>query len=245
MKIFGLLGFPLSHSFSKSFFSKKFEREQLADCIYENFSFEKIEEAIGFLKGFENLAGFNITIPHKLNILPYLDHLSPVCEAIQSCNCVQIKDGEWIGHNTDVIGFSKSLTPFLKSHHTRALVFGTGGASKAVTYVLEQLGIAYHLVSRKPDGENTLSYDDLDQELLRHHTVLINTTPLGMYPNVEQAIPINYSALGAQHLAYDLIYNPVETLFLKNAKAQGATIKNGEEMLIIQAEESWKIWNGA
>lgn len=243
MRTFGLLGYPLSHSFSRSFFTEKFVKENIADSVYENFSFENIHEAVRHLKSLVNLAGFNITIPHKLNILPYLNFRSQACEAIQSCNCVKVEKGSWTGHNTDVIGFSKSLTPLLKPQHTKALVFGTGGASRAIVYVLGELGISYQMVSRSAGKSQTLSYDKLTPELIRSHPLLINTTPLGMYPDTDKALPIDYHALGPDHLVYDLIYNPAETLFLKNAKAQGATTKNGEEMLIIQAEESWRIWN--
>lgn len=243
MRIFGLLGYPLSHSFSKSFFTEKFEKEKISDCRYENFSFEKISEAISFLKTQQGLSGLNVTIPHKVNVLEFLDDQSSVCQKIQSCNCIKIEGGKWIGNNTDVTGFSNSITPLLKPEHNNALVFGTGGASKAVCFVLEELQIPYQLVSRKPSSVGVLSYEDINVETIRTHPVLINTTPVGLYPHTEKAVPIPYHAITPGHLAYDLIYNPAETLFLRKAKEQGASIKNGEEMLIIQAEESWKIWN--
>lgn len=242
MKIYGLLGFPLSHSFSKSFFREKFEKEGISDCRYENFSVENIEKAVAYLKNLKKLSGFNITIPHKRNIMKFLDEASPVCRKIQSCNCVKITNGVWSGHNTDITGFSESISPLLKPLHARALVFGTGGASRAITYALEELGVQYQLVSRKPSRE-VMTYDDLTPEIIHTHHILINTTPVGQFPDIEKAIPIPYEGITSMHLAYDLIYNPEETLFLKKAKSQGATVVNGKEMLIIQAEESWRIWN--
>lgn len=241
MKRYGLLGFPLTHSFSKSFFTDKFQREGISGCRYDNFSIEHMDEAAHTLKSMEGLEGFNVTIPHKVNVMSYLDGMSEICAAIKSCNCVRILNGRWIGHNTDVIGFSRSLTPLLKPHHKNALVFGTGGASLAVRYVLEQAGIAYQLVSRNPSA-GQLSYQDLSEADIASHPLLINTTPLGMFPHVDGCVPIPYSGITSGHLAYDLIYNPAETTFLKRAKEQGATTENGRDMLIIQAEESWKIW---
>lgn len=242
MRTFGLLGFPLGHSFSKTYFAGKFRDENIADCVYENFSFEKIEAAVNYLKTLDNLCGFNITIPHKRNIIPYLDQTSPVCNQIKSCNTVRVVNGRWTGFNTDVTGFRNSLVPLLKKNHTKALVFGTGGASKAVIYVLEQLNIACTPVSRSA-GTAILTYDQLTRDIIASNPVLINTTPLGQFPNIERAVPIPFNGISSAHLVYDLIYNPAETLFLKNAKQRGATTKNGEEMLVLQANESWNIWN--
>lgn len=242
MRVYGLLGFPLSHSFSKSFFTERFKEEEISDCIYENFSFEKIEDAVLFLRANKNLKGFNITIPHKVGILKYLDKISPACTEIQSCNCVRIENEKWEGFNTDVTGFTNSISPLLQPFHKNALIFGTGGASKAVEYSLKQLGIAYQMVSRTTT-HGYLTYSDLSQDIINSHHLLINTTPLGMYPNVNECLPIPYQYITPKHLAYDLTYNPEETLFLKKAREKGAATKNGREMLIIQAEESWKIWD--
>lgn len=242
MKTYGLLGYPLGHSFSRSFFTEKFEKEDFPDCRYENFSFENIDEGVLFLKKLDGLCGLNVTIPHKLQILPHLDEMSTTCEIIQSCNCIQIENGKWTGHNTDVTGFSKSLSPLIRDKHQKAVIFGTGGASKAVAHSLSEMGIDFTMVSRTK-GEHTLSYDEITGDIIADHHLLINTTPVGMFPHVDESIPIAYDAITKDHLAYDLIYNPEETLFLKRAKEQGAAIKNGHEMLIIQAEESWKIWN--
>lgn len=242
MRIFGLLGFPLGHSFSKAYFTSKFQTENIRDCRYENFAFEKIDDAIRHLKELPDLAGFNITIPHKRNIIGSLDVASAVCREIGSCNTVKVADGRWLGYNSDVVGFSKSLIPLLTEAHIKALVFGSGGASKSVAYVLKQLGISYKLVSRKPTGE-TLSYESLTTEIIASHPLLINTTPVGQFPHTDECIRIPYEGISSHHLAYDLIYNPSETFFLKKAGERGATTKNGEEMLVLQAEESWRIWN--
>jgi shikimate dehydrogenase len=244
MKTYGLLGFPLGHSFSRTFFAEKFKSEHVTDCVYENFSFGKVEDAVHYLRSLPSLKGFNITIPHKRNIMHYLDSSSPVCDEIQSCNTVKVSNGHWTGFNTDVVGFQKSLEPLLKNHHKSALVFGTGGASRAVVYVLKNLGIGYQMVSRKK-SVGVLNYNVLTAEIIGSNPVLINTTPVGQYPEVDDCVPIPYDGITPDHLVYDLIYNPEETLFLKKARNRGAIIKNGKEMLILQAEESWRIWNSA
>lgn len=241
MNVYGLIGYPLTHSFSKSFFTEKFEKEKIADSRYDNFSFKALEDAIAYLKSMKNLRGLNVTIPHKINVMAYLDEVSEVCQEIKSCNCIKVKDGKWYGHNTDVPGFLNSLKPLLRPQHHKALVFGTGGASKAVVYALEQLGIDYKLVSRQA-SRNQLTYETISEALLSDHKLLINTTPVGMFPEVEKTLPLPYHAVGNEHLAYDLIYNPDETLFLKKAKERGAAIQNGLPMLVLQAEESWRIW---
>lgn len=242
MKIYGLIGKTLGHSFSKDYFTKKFETEGLQDCVYQNFELNELPAGIHELKSLKGLSGLNVTIPYKTQILNYLDEMDEVCKHLQACNCIQIEGSRWKGFNTDVRGFEKSITPLLKPHHKEALVFGTGGASKAVVYVLEQLGIEHKLVSRNaPAGSFT--YEHISEEVIEQYPLLINTTPVGMSPNINAAIAIPYQALTAHHLVYDLIYNPEETLFLSRARHQGATVKNGLEMLVIQAEESWKIWN--
>ena len=242
MKIYGLIGFPLGHSFSRNYFLEKFRREKTNGYEYLNFSFELLNEGIHQLKKNPDLLGLNVTIPFKESIIQYLDKTSPVCNEIKSCNCIRIENGVWTGYNTDVIGFEKSLTPLLADSHKDALVFGTGGASKAVCYVLKKLGINYRQVSRR-QKRNCIQYREITPEILNNFTLLVNTTPVGMFPNVDECLPIPYGAITDKHLVYDLIYNPEETLFLKKAKFHGAVIKNGGEMLVIQAEESWKIWN--
>jgi len=242
MRRFGLLGYPLSHSFSQKYFTEKFTQLGLTDCVYENFSLPDIKDLSVVLKEKTDLCGFNITIPYKKQVLAFLDEVSPVVAAIGACNCVQIKEGKLTGYNTDVVGFEQSLKPFLQPHHTKALVLGTGGASAAVEYVLRRLGITVQYVSREASDE-AIAYEQVDQKILDTHHLLINTTPLGMYPNVTECPALPYRFLSPQHHLYDLIYNPAETQFLANGKAQGATVQNGEEMLVLQAEESWRIWN--
>lgn len=242
MRRFGLLGYPLTHSFSQKYFTEKFSRLGLIDCVYENFSLPHIGDLAVVLQEKKDLCGFNITIPYKKQVLSFLDEVSPVVAAIGACNCVQIKEGKLTGYNTDVVGFERSLKPFLQSHHTKALVLGTGGASAAVEYVLRKLGIGVQYVSREASG-NSISYEQVDEKILAAHHLLINTTPLGMYPNVTECPALPYHFLTAQHHLYDLIYNPAETQFLVNGKAKGATTQNGQEMLVLQAEESWRIWN--
>lgn len=242
MRRFGLLGYPLSHSFSQKYFTEKFAQLGLNDHVYENFSLPSIDALTEVLATKKDLCGFNITIPYKKQVIAFLDDATDVVQEIGACNCVQIRDGKLTGHNTDVVGFEQSLRPFLQPHHTRALILGTGGASAAVEYVLRKRGIAVQYVSRQA-GANTLAYTDLDADLMHTHLLVINCTPLGMYPKLEECPDIPYEALTAQHHLYDLIYNPAETLFLQKGKAAGATLQNGAEMLVLQAEESWRIWN--
>lgn len=239
MRLFGLIGFPLSHSFSKGFFADKFSKENIAGCVYENFPIPSIEEFPGLWRQYEELEGLNVTIPYKQAVIPYLDELSDAAKAIGAVNCIRRKNGRLTGNNTDVTGFSRSLQPLLQPHHTKALILGTGGAAKAVKYSLSQLGIQYTEVSRS----GPVPYEALTEAIMREHTLIVNTTPLGMYPNEIDAPPIPYEFTGAQHLYYDLIYNPAETQFMKNGAAQGAAVKNGHEMLVLQAEASWEIWN--
>ena len=242
MRLFGLLGYPLSHSFSQKYFTDKFAALGLTDHVYENFSLPSIDELTAVLAAKTDLCGFNITIPYKKQVIAFLDDASEVVKAIGACNCVQIKNGKRTGYNTDVVGFEQSLLPFLKTKHTKALILGTGGASAAVAYVLAKRGIAVQYVSRNT-GTGAIAYSDLDAGILSTHHLIINCTPLGMYPNVEECPAIPYELLTPEHHLYDLIYNPAETKFLAKGKAQGATIQNGQEMLVLQAEESWRIWN--
>jgi shikimate dehydrogenase len=243
MRLFGLVGYPLTHSFSQKYFTEKFASLGLSmECSYENFSIPSIEELSTLLLQKKFLHGFNITIPYKKKVIPFLHQVSPEVAAIGACNCVLLKDKQLIGYNTDIIGFEQSLKPFLKSHHTHALVLGTGGAAAAVIYVLNKLKIAHLSVSRTA-SETGIGYESLNESLLSKYTLIINTSPVGQYPAITAAPAIPYHYLTSQHHLYDLIYNPTETQFLLNGKAQGATIQNGYEMLVLQAEESWRLWN--
>lgn len=241
MRQFGLIGYPLSHSFSQKFFTEKFLKENIVNAQYDNFPIASIESFDALWKEHPSLEGLNVTIPYKKEVIAFLQHSSPVVQAIKACNCIRKFNNELYGYNTDVIGFEKSLLPFLKAHHTHALILGTGGASAAVQWVLQKLNIQYQVVSRK--GNANLTYDQLSASVIESHTLIINTSPLGMFPNVNEAPPIAYEAITAQHHLYDLVYNPIETLFMKNGLAKGATVQNGLDMLHIQAEESWIIWN--
>ena len=244
MRHFGLIGYPLSHSFSQGFFKEKFERESIVDAQYANYPIPSINEFHALWNNDEDLQGLNITIPYKKDVIPFLDFPSSVVKSIHACNCIRKFNGALYGYNTDVIGFENSLLPFLKPQHTHALLLGTGGASAAVEWVLQKLNISYQIVSRTK-GVGKIGYDQVTPEIVASHTLIINTSPLGMYPNINEAPAIPYEAIGTQHHLYDLIYNPNETLFLQKGAAQGATVQNGLEMLHIQAAESWKIWNAA
>lgn len=242
MRAFGLIGYPLGHSFSKKYFADKFEREGITGNEYDLYPLEHIGQLEELLVSNPNLAGLNVTIPYKEQVIAYLDSMSPVVEEIGACNCIHIQDGRLMGHNTDVIGFSKSLLPKLKPHHNKALLLGTGGSSKAVAYTLKELRIPFLQVSRTPVG-GMIGYEDIDQSILETHTLLINTTPVGMYPDIEKAPAIPYQFIGAGHYLFDLVYNPERTRFLLEGALRGATVENGSDMLVIQAEASWEIWN--
>jgi shikimate dehydrogenase len=244
MRRFGLIGYPLGHSFSKKYFTDKFLREGITDCIYETFPIATIDLLTKLLKDNPDLAGLNVTIPHKEKVIGYLDEKSKVVSKIGACNCIRIQKGKLYGHNTDVVGFQQSLEKSFPSLPARALILGTGGSSKAVEYVLKQLKIPYVFVSRKPSTHN-LSYEQLTPAVVKQSGLIINTTPLGMFPQVVEAPPIPYDAIGEQHCLFDLIYNPERTLFLQKGADRGAKVQNGLEMLTIQAEESWRIWNEA
>ena len=244
MRVFGLIGYPLSHSFSRKYFTEKFLREGIADCRYENFPIEDIDLLPALLQDNPSLQGLNITIPYKEKVIPFLTVQSPVVQEMGACNCIHLKGGVLTGYNTDVSGFEQSLLPALAAHHQRALILGTGGAAKAVEYVLRKRGMHYRYVSRKPVA-GQLSYADITADELTAYTLIINTTPLGMYPNVDSYPPLPYEAISSRHYLFDLVYNPSVTAFLAQGAARGAVTKNGADMLIIQAEESWKIWNAA
>jgi shikimate dehydrogenase len=242
MRQFGLIGYPLSHSFSKNYFTEKFEMDGLFNCSYENFSIASITELTALIKNNPLLEGLNITIPYKEQVLGFLYEQSEIVQKIKACNCVKISSGNLIGYNTDVVGFELSLKKQLRAYHKNALILGTGGAGKAVEYVLTKLGIQYKYVSREASAKN-YSYTQLVPSIFEEYKLIINTTPLGMYPDVNAYPPIPYECLDERHYLFDAIYNPGKTVFLQKGEAQGAAIKNGLEMLIIQAEESWKIWN--
>lgn len=242
MKQFGLIGYPLSHSFSKGYFTEKFSKENIIDCNYAVFPLEKIEDFIELCNQHKNFVGLNVTIPYKEKIIPFLDELNEEAKEIGAVNTIKFINGKKVGFNSDCFGFEMSLKPLLKSHHTSALILGTGGASKAVEYVLKKLGIKYQYVSRNK-SEKAISYEEIDEFIIQNSTLLINASPNGMYPNINDAPNLPYQFITDQHLLYDLIYNPEETLFMKKGKAQGAQTKNGLEMLYLQAERSWKIWN--
>lgn len=243
MRKYGLIGYPLSHSFSQRYFTEKFEREGIMDCSYSNYSLSKIEELPAVL-GDPDLYGLNVTIPYKEQVLRFLETRDAVVEETGACNCIRIFDGRLTGYNTDVVGFGQSLRRRLMPHHRKALVLGTGGAAKAVEYVLRQLGIGYRLVSRRPRPDTgDLGYDQIDEGVLAEATLIVNTTPVGMYPNVDRCPPLPYRALTPRHYLFDLVYNPERTMFLQQGAERGAVVENGYEMLVLQAEESWRIWN--
>lgn len=242
MKVYGLLGKTLKHSFSKTYFTKKFSDLHIDDCVYENFELGSIQEFPGLLKTNSAIAGLNVTIPYKEDVIPFLHFQNEIVSEIKACNCIKIVGGNLHGYNTDVIGFKQSLEKHLKPQHTKALILGTGGAAKAVRYALKELGIKYKNVSRAK-AIDTITYREVDQETIEKHSLIINTSPLGMYPNMTEAPPLPYEKITPNHLLFDLIYNPEKTVFLKKGEEKGATICNGSEMLILQAEESWRIWN--
>ncbi len=242
MKLFGLIGKSLSHSFSHSYFTQKFVAEELVDCQYKNFELEEIHQLKNLIKRHPEIIGLNVTIPYKEAVMPFLQEIDAAVKIIGACNCIKIKEGKLTGFNTDVVGFKQSLTPILKPFHAAALVLGSGGASKAVQFVLSQLGIKFLVVSRTA-SKGFISYEELTQEIMKTHLLIINTTPLGMHPNIEKSPGLPYQFLTENHLLYDLIYNPATTKFLAGGLERGAQICNGHQMLLLQAEESWAIWN--
>jgi shikimate dehydrogenase len=240
---FGLVGKNISYSFSKKYFTEKFEKNELVTTSYENFDLTSIAQFPKLLRENPNLSGLNVTIPYKEKIIPFLDTLSKKAKKIGAVNCIKFtSNGKIKGYNTDCYGFKKSLQPLLQPHHQKALILGTGGASKAVAFALDELGILYTFVSRSKT-ENALDYKYINATTFDNFQIIINCTPLGTFPAITECPPLPYEYFTPEHIAFDLIYNPEETLFLKLAKAKGAIIKNGFEMLELQAEKSWKIWN--
>jgi shikimate dehydrogenase len=241
-RLFGLIGYPLSHSFSKKYFTEKFEKEKIIACRYELFPIASVGDLKTILENNPTLCGLNVTIPYKESVIQYLNGMTEAVSEIGACNCIQINDGKLTGYNTDVIGFEKMIRPYLKTYHKKALILGTGGAAKAVAWVFKKLGIDYLYVSRV-SGNNKIAYTEIDARVMDSYKIVVNTTPLGMAPNLEGNPDIPFDKASDQHLFIDLIYNPEKTRFLSLASEKGATIVNGMKMLIIQAEESWKIWN--
>lgn len=238
---YGLIGKSLSHSFSKDYFGKKF-LELGIEATYENFELTKIEELKQLIEE-ENLNGLNVTIPYKEAVIPFLDKMDPVAKEVGSVNTIAFVKGKTIGYNTDVIGFENSLKPFLEHGMDRALILGTGGASKAVSYVLKKIGLDILFASRSPEGDNEISYNECNANAIKWHRLVVNTTPVGMAPNILEAPAIDYEGITENHLLYDLIYNPAKTQFLLEGQKRNASIQNGLSMLKIQAEKSWDIWN--
>lgn len=241
MRLFGLIGYPLGHSFSKKYFTEKFER-QSPDCRFENFAIENITLLPGIIEQHPLLEGLCVTIPYKEKVIPYLSACSPEVQSIGACNSIKIQNGKLFGNNTDAIGFEQSLVQKLKPYHTHALVLGTGGAAKAVEYVLQKLGIRYKTVSRS-SRQNTITYHSLTNDIVRASLLIINASPVGTFPDSDAYPQIPYDAITDKHYLFDLVYNPEKTVFLAKGEAKGAAIQNGFDMLINQAEASWKIWN--
>ena len=246
MKKYGLLGYPLTHSFSKRYFTEKFDREKI-EATYENFEIDDIDKFSDIIKNNPGLNGMNVTIPYKEQVIPFLNDLDDAAREIGAVNTIKIEKAETgirlKGFNTDTFGFENSLKPLLKPHHKKALILGTGGASKALKYVLAKLNIEFISASIEELKENEIKYNDIDEQLMNERLLIINATPLGTYPKVDTFPNIPYEFIGGKHLLFDLVYNPEVTQFLKKGKLRGAAIKNGYEMLLLQAVKSYEIWN--
>ena len=244
MRKLGLIGKNISYSFSKSFFDEKFEAEKIIDATYENFDIENITSFPNIINENPTIKGLNVTIPYKELVIPYLDKLSKKAKKIGAVNTIKFnKSGKLIGYNTDCYGFKKAIKPHLKKYHKKALILGTGGASKAIAYALKKMNIKYSYVSRNKSNSKVLNYDKLNKEMIENHLVIINCTPLGTFPNIKGYPKIPYHAITQNHILFDLIYNPKQTQFLKFGQEQNATTINGLKMLEYQAEKSWEIWN--
>ena len=244
MKLFGIIGYPLSHSLSRAYFMEKIEREAISDAIFEIFPIASVQDLPALLATNPNLQGLAVTIPYKQQVIEYITHSSPEVAEIGAVNCIKVRGNELTAFNTDIIGFEKSFVKHLQPFHKKALVLGTGGASKAVQYVLKKLGIDFLIVSRKENiVEKHIQYAQVTKAVMEEYNIVINSTPLGMSPQEDTYPDIPYNFLTAEHYLYDLVYKPAKTLFLQKGEEHGATIENGFEMLIIQAEENWRIWN--
>lgn len=246
MKKYGLIGYPLGHSFSKNFFNEKFHSENI-DAEYVNFEIPTIEDFNKIIKSNPTLCGLNVTIPYKEQVIGYLDELDKDAAAIGAVNVIKIQrikgKTKLTGYNSDVMGFTQSIESLLEPHHKKALILGTGGASKAINYGLHKLGLETKFVSRTKRNENTITYDDITPEIMEEYKVIVNCTPTGMYPKADECPKIPYDLITPEHLLYDLLYNPDTTLFMKNGSDRGAIVKNGLEMLLLQAFGAWNIWN--
>ena len=242
MRIFGLIGFPLEHSFSPRYFESKFRREGITDAEFHLFPLASIHEFPLLTETDKRIQGLAVTIPYKQEVIPFLDELDDNAKSIGAVNCIRIKNGKLTGFNTDWKGFFDSLQPLLKPQHKSALILGSGGGSKAVQFALNKAGLSFHVVSRYP-SKGSLGYMDLNEQIMGAHKIIINCSPVGMYPRENQMPAIPFQFITPDHICYDLIYRPEETLFLKFAKEKGALIKNGMQMLELQAELNWKIWN--
>lgn len=242
MKTFGLIGKNIDYSFSRTYFNQKFTAENI-EAIYKNFDLENIKQFPSLLQNNPTIKGFNVTIPYKEAIIPFLDELEVTAKEIGAVNTIKInEDGKLVGYNTDFHGFSEALKTYLKPHHTKALILGTGGASKAIAYALKKLGITYKYVSRSKSPQN-YTYSELTPSIIQEYKLIINCTPLGTFPNIEQFPPIPIQFLSSKHLVFDLIYNPSHTKLMKLALDQNAEVTNGLAMLEFQAEKAWEIWN--
>ena len=240
---FGLIGKNINYSFSRSYFQQKFERENLPHT-YRNFDLQNLNQFQYLLENNANLKGLNVTIPYKENIIPFLDKIDERATLIGAVNTIKIyDDGSLEGFNTDYVGFTESIKPYLMPHHTHALILGTGGASKAIAFALKKLNISYYFVSRNSSNNKMLLYSELNENLLTKYSIIINCTPLGTYPNTQNYPDIPYENINNKHLLFDLIYNPKETKFMNLGKLNGASVCNGMKMLEVQAEEAWHIWN--
>ncbi len=243
MKKYGLIGYPLGHSFSKKYFEEKFINENLESYSFELFPLKSIEEFPALIQSQQAATGLAVTIPYKQSVMPFLTAIDTAAMQIGAVNCIKIIEKKTYGFNTDQLGFEQTFLPLLQVHHTMALILGTGGSSAAVQYILQKNSIPFLLVSRSDAGkENTITYKQIDEKMMQKYSIIINCTPAGMYPQENDKPHLPYHLLTSKHLLYDLIYNPPKTAFLKEGEVHGCVIKNGLEMLVLQAEENWKIW---
>jgi shikimate dehydrogenase len=247
MNKYGLIGFPLIHSFSAQYFSEKFFREGISDSLYDLYPIDNINKFPVLVNDNNNLRGLSVTIPYKQAVIPFLYSLDNIAKQVGAVNTIKIIKGENVllkGYNTDVFGFEESLKPLLKEHHNKALILGTGGASKAVAYVLKKLGINFLFVSRSNfNSASVITYEELNRDIISSHLLIINASPAGMFPHIGESPAIPYDYLTKEHLLYDLVYNPAETMFMKKGTEKGAVVTNGLQMLYLQAEKAWQIWN--
>ena len=243
MNKYGLIGRNISYSFSEKYFKDKFKKEEIKNSIYKIYDIDKIEDILDIIKTEKTLKGLNVTIPYKEVVIDFLDSLSIEAQKIKSVNTIRIHNGKLEGFNTDYFGFDMSISPYIKSYHKATLILGTGGSSKAIKYVLENKDIDFIFVSRNPKEKNQIRYSDINKDIIDKFNIIINCTPIGTYPNLDSCPDIPYKYINEKNLIYDLTYNPPETLFIKKAKSQGATTINGMNMLKLQADKSWQIWN--